>query len=206
MAQVKRKFGKLSRRERIPLSASVSIAKVLSRRSYGPGVHGPKPKRGRMSIYGVQLREKQKAKLMYDLREKQFRGYYAKATQKQGDTGELLVRMLETRFDNALHRLGLAKTRQQARQLISHKFFTINGTTVNIRSYQVKPGDVIALKETKKNKALIAELKEYAKTVTTPSWLSADPEALSGTVLSEPSEEDLKQPFDPKLIIEFYSR
>lgn len=203
---VKQKLGKLSRREGIPLSPSVSIAKVMQRRPYGPGVHGPSHKRKRVSTYGLQLREKQKAKLLYNLREKQFRGYYKKAIRMEGDTGELLVRMLELRLENVVFRMGFAKTRQQARQMVSHKYFTVNGTPVNIRSYKVKSGDTIAFKDNKKNKKLTAEMLEHAETVTVPSWLSVDNKAGTGQVLSEPGGDDLKQPFDPKLIIEFYSR
>jgi small subunit ribosomal protein S4 len=202
----KLKLGKLSRREGIPLSPSISIAKVMSRRPYGPGVHGPKQRRGRVSIYGLQLREKQKAKLLYGLREKQFRNYYEKAIQKQGDTGELLIQSLELRLDNAVHRLGFAKTRQQSRQLVTHKFFTVNGTTVNVPSYVVRPGDVIAFKETKKAKPIMPELLKNAEEAKIPSWLQTDAKAGSGTVLSEPEGDDLNQPFDTKLIIEFYSR
>lgn len=206
MASVKKKLGKLSRREGTPLSASVSIAKVMSRRQYGPGVHGPNPSRRRMSTYGLQLREKQKAKRLYDLRERQFRNYFTKAVNRQGNTGELLVRALEMRLENVVFRLGFTKTRQQARQLVSHKFFTVNGKTVNIRSYQVSVGDEIALKETKKNKTIVAELQKHAENTTVPSWLTADSKTLSGKVLSAPEGEDLQQVFDPKLIIEFYSR
>ena len=206
MAQVKRKLGKLSRREGIPLSSSVSVAKVMQRRPYGPGVHGPEQKRRRVSTYGLQLREKQKAKLLYNLREKQFRNYYKKAIAKEGDTGETLVQMLELRLENVVYRMGFAKTRQQARQLVSHKFFTVNGRTVNIRSYKVSPGDEISFKETKKQKAIIPELMKHAETIKVPSWLSVDIASGTGKVLSAPDGEDLKQPFDPKLIIEFYSR
>jgi len=202
----KLKLGKLSRREGIPLSPSISIAKVMSRRPYGPGMHGPKQRRGRVSIYGLQLREKQKAKLLYGLREKQFRNYYEKAIIQQGDTGDLLIQSLELRLDNVVHRLGFAKTRQQSRQLVTHKFFTVNGITVNVPSYVVRPSDVIAVKETKKNKPIMPELLKNAEEANIPGWLQTDAKAGSGTVLSEPVGDDLKQPFDTKLIIEFYSR
>lgn len=205
---VKQKLGKLSRREGIPLSPSISVAKVMQRRPYGPGQHGPGSmrKRKRVSTYGLQLREKQKAKLLYNLREKQFRNYYKKAINMDGDTGETLVRMLELRLENVVYRMGFAKTRQQARQMVSHKFFTVNDKTVNIRSYKVKPGDVIAFKENKKEKKLLPEILEHAENATIPSWLSVDIKKGSGQVLSTPEGDDLKQPFDPKLIIEFYSR
>lgn len=188
------------------MSPSISVAKVMQRRPYGPGQHGPKQTRKRVSTYGLQLREKQKAKLLYDLREKQFRNYYKKAIRMDGDTGESLVRMLELRLENAIFRMGFAKTRQQARQLVSHKYFTVNGKPVNIRSYKVKSGDVIAFKDNKKDKKIMPELLKHAETVTVPSWLSVDITKGSGQVLSEPQGDDLTQPFDPKLIIEFYSR
>jgi len=203
-----KKLAKLSRREGIPLSPSTSIAKVMARRPYGPGVHGPKsngrPKR--MSIYGTQLREKQKAKLIYNIREKQFRNYYTKAVARDGETGQELIKMLETRLDNVVFRLGFAKTRQQSRQLVSHKFFLVNGRSVNIPSYTVKPGDEITIKENKRGKAIMPELMKHAEESTIPSWLQSDSQNGQGKVLSVPEGEDLKQPFDLKLIIEFYSR
>lgn len=202
----KLKLGKLSRREGIPLSPSISVAKVMSRRPYGPGVHGPKQRRGRVSIFGSQLREKQKAKLLYGLREKQFRNYYEKAIIQKGDTGELLIQSLELRLDNVVFRLGFAKTRQQSRQLVTHKFFTVNGVTVNVPSYAVRSGDIIAFKDTKKGKAIMPELINNAEETNIPGWLQTDAKSGSGTVLSEPVGDDLKQPFDTKLIIEFYSR
>ena len=202
----KLKLGKLSRREGIPLSPSISIAKVMAKRQYGPGVHGPKQRRGRTSTYGLQLREKQRAKLLYGLREKQFYGYYLKAIKKQGDTGEMLIQALETRLDNTVFRLGFAKTRQQARQLVGHKFFLVNGKSVNIPSYSVRPGEEITFKDTKKAKAIMPELLKNAEEARVPSWLQTDAKSGNGKVLSLPEGEDLNQPFDPKLIIEFYSR
>ncbi len=202
----RKKYGKLSRRHGTELAASSSIAKVLSRRQYGPGQHGPSERRRRMSTYGLQLREKQKAKNLYDIRERQFRNYFQKAIRREGNTADLLIQDLELRLDNVLFRMGLVKTRQQARQLVSHKFFMVNGKSVNIRSYRVKPGDEVSLKPTKKDKAVVTELKEFAASATVPAWLQADASTLSGRVLSVPEGEDLQQVFDPKLIIEFYSR
>ncbi|MBI2476587.1 30S ribosomal protein S4, partial [Candidatus Uhrbacteria bacterium] len=142
-------YGKLSRRDGTVLSASSSIAKVLARRPFAPGVHGPKQKpTGRMSAFGLQLREKQKAKRVYDIRERQFRNYFKKAVKRQGNTAELMMQDLEMRLDNVVFRMGFAKTRQQARQLVSHKFFLVNGKGTNIRSYHVRPGDEIQLKST----------------------------------------------------------
>lgn len=202
----RQKYGKMSRRDQTPLSASQGVAKALARRAYGPGVQGVKQTRRRMSSYGLQLREKQKAKRLYDIRERQFRNYIEKAVQRKGNTSAMLIQELELRLDNTVFRLGFARTRQQARQLVSHKFFQVNGKTVNIRSYQVRPGDEVSLKPIKQGKHIVADIQQYAATVTVPSWLVADAVALSGRVLSVPEGEDLNQVFDPKLIIEFYSR
>ncbi|MEK7529938.1 MAG: 30S ribosomal protein S4 [Patescibacteria group bacterium] len=202
----KTKYGKISRRFGTPLSASPSIQKVLSRRSYGPGVQGPKQQRRRTSTFGLQLNEKQKAKLLYDIRERQFRNYFQKAVRRKGNTEDFLMQELESRLDNVVFRMGFAKTRQQARQLVSHKFFSVNGKGVNIRSYKVKPGDEVSLRDTKKSKGLIDELKEHAGHVTVPGWLLTEPPQLAGRMLSMPEGEHLKDVFDAKLIIEFYSR
>ncbi len=206
MANPIKKLAKLSRREGIPLSASSSVTKVMQRRQYAPGVHGPKQVQKRLSTYGTQLREKQRAKLIYNLRERQFRNYCKDAVTKQGDTGKILLQMLELRLENVVFRLGLAKTRQQARQLVSHKFFTVNGKPVNIRSYHVKPGDEVSIKATKMNKKLMPELMKNAETTKVPGWLALDMTRGAGKVLAVPEGDDLQQPFDPKLIIEFYSR
>ena len=190
----------------MPLSTSSSVAKTMQRRSYAPGVHGPKQVQKRLSTYGTKLREKQRAKLIYNLREKQFLNYYKSAVTKQGDTSKILMQMLEMRLENAVFRMGFAKTRQQARQLVSHKFFTVNGKPVNVRSYHVRPGDEVAFKSTKLNKKLMPELMKNAESVKVPSWVAVDINRGAGKVLSVPDGDELQQPFDPKLIIEFYSR
>lgn len=190
----------------MPLSTSISVAKVMARRPNVPGVHGPKQVRKRLSTYGTQLREKQRAKLLYNLRERQFSRYAQEAVSKTGDTGKFLVQMLELRLENVVFRMGFAKTRQQARQMVSHKFFTVNGRTVNIRSYRVRPGDEISIKETKREKKLMPEILKHAESVLVPSWLLVDLQNGTGKVLSVPEGDELQQPFDPTLIIEFYSR
>lgn len=197
--------GKMSRREGVALSTSASVLKVMQRRGFAPGQHGkaggPAPK---MSPYGQQLREKQKAKRIYGIMERQFRNYFSKAVRKSGNTGEHLAQLLETRLDNAIYRLGLAKTRPQARQMVSHCMLSVNGQTVNIPSYQVKIGDIIEVRANKQSKKLFSDLADRLKTHTLSSWLHREGD-MRGKIVSLPSGEDLKEAYDPKLIVEFYS-
>lgn len=198
---------RLSRRYGVALHDGVE--KVLTRRPFAPGAHGPKQAqaRPRNSTYGLQLREKQKAKIMFGVRERQFQNYFEKATNMEGDTGASLVRLLETRLDNVVYRLGFAQTRRQARQFVSHALFLVNGKPLNVPSYSVRVGDQIALKETKKKKTMVTEMVKRLETARMPSWLMADAASLSGKVLSMPTADELKQEvFDPKMIVEFYSR
>ncbi len=178
---------------------------ALTRRPYAPGVHGP-GKPPRVTDYGKQLREKQMAKRFYGLSETQFANYYKKAMKMKGDSGINLVKMLEMRLDNLVYRAGVAKSRAAARQLVSHSHFTVNGKKVNIPSYQVKAGDVVAVQDRKRALAAWKEVPEALKTVQTPSWIALDPAGLSVKVTSQPAGDELKQPFEPKLIIEYYSR
>lgn len=193
------------RRENINLSGTDKMARILSKRPYPPGVHGPKGQ-GRMSDYGKQLREKQRAKLVFGLQERQFRSLFEKATSMKGDTGENFVRMLESRLDNAVYRAGFAKTRAAARQLVSHAHIDVDGQKVNIPSFQIKPGSVISVRATKRGKGYWKAFAEATKSVTNPSWIHTDLKELTAKVASLPSGDELKQPFDPKLIVEFYSR
>ncbi|MSR84824.1 30S ribosomal protein S4 [Candidatus Uhrbacteria bacterium] len=199
-------LAKYSRREGIPLSDRAAHARALSRRPYPPGVHGPKGF-GRMTDYGKQLREKQKAKRIYGLNERQFRNLFRSAVAKRGNSGETLVQFLETRLDNTVYRLGLVKTRAAARQAVSHAHISVNGKRLNIPSYHVQTGDVIAIRENKREKGnwkQVVELLKNKKDV--PSWLALDAETISGKVTGIPAGTELQQPFDSKLIIEFYSR
>lgn len=160
-----------------------------------------------MTDYGKQLREKQKAKRIYGMSEQQFRNYYEKATAMKGDSGENLVRMLEMRLDNAVYRAGLARTRPAARQAVSHAQFQVNGRKVDVASCQVKPGDVISVRENKQQKGLWKSFTENAQVVKEPpSWITTNAKTLEAKVTSRPAGEELKQLFNPKLIIEFYSR
>lgn len=195
----------MSRREGVALSNGASVLKVMQRRAYVPGQHG---KAGgfapKLSVYGTQLREKQKAKRLYGIMERQFRNYFKKAASMSGNTGEHLARLLETRLDNTVYRLGFAKTRPQARQMVSHAMFFVNGVKVNIPSYQVKVGDIIEVRPNKKAKKLFNDLSDRLKNHTVTSWLHRE-EDTKGKVVSMPQGEDLKEVYDPKLIVEFYS-
>lgn len=196
---------KFSRREGIPISDRAAHVKALARRPYAPGVHGPTGNR-RTTEYAKQLREKQKAKRMYGLNERQFRNVFAQATAKLGNTGETLVKLLETRLDNTVYRAGFAKTRAAARQLVSHAHFNVNGKKVNIPSYRVRSGEMIAVRDNKRDKGSWKNVGEILDKHQTPSWLSREQGALVVKVTGAPSGEELKQPFDATLIVEFYSR
>jgi len=178
---------------------------AIIRRNYPPGTQGQKGMR-RLTGYGTQLREKQKAKRLYGLMETQFRNYFESSKKAQGDTSELMVRHLETRLDNVIFKLGFARSRSQARQMVNHNLFTVNDKKVNIPSYSTRPGDIIKIKANKTDKKIFENLKNNLKKHETPSWLLIDTDKLEGKVLSYPEGEELKQPFDPKLIVEFYSR
>jgi small subunit ribosomal protein S4 len=178
--------------------------KYLAKRNYRPGQHGQNS--ARVSEYGVQLREKQKAKAIYGIMEKQFRRYYEKATKKVGVTGDALMTMLEMRLDNVIFRLGFANTRAQARQLVSHAFFDVNGKKVNIPSYQVKVGDVITVREIKKKSGYIQNLTAALQKAKTPEWVSLNAGELSGKVLSVPSRDQIGSTLNTQLIVEHYSR
>src|ERR1700756_3283389 len=174
----------------------------VERRSYAPGEHG----RGRLkqSEYRVQLREKQKARRYYGVLEKQFRGYYEKASRQPGITGENLLTLLEGRLDNGLVRLGFAASRRQARQLVRHGHWTINGRRVDIPSYQVKAGDVIAFKPSSGAEPIVRDATELTAQV--PAWLQADHESLTAKVLRKPERREITAPVQEQLIVELYSK
>ena len=160
----------------------------------------------KVSEYGLQLKEKQKAKFIYGVLEKPFRNYYKKADRMKGQTGENLMIMLETRLDNVLFRMGFARTRKEARQIVDHKFVTVNGKVVNIPSYLVKAGDVVEIKEAKKNSPRYKEIVEVTGGRLVPEWLEADLEGLKGTVKELPKREAIDVPVDEMLIVELYSK
>ncbi|MDO4517671.1 MAG: 30S ribosomal protein S4 [Bacillota bacterium] len=175
---------------------------AMEKRGYAPGQHG----QGRVknSDYALQLREKQKTKRFYGLQETQFRNLFDKADRKSGITGENLLIMLETRLDNVVFRLGFASSRKEARQLVNHGHFTVNGKKVNIPSYTVKPGDVIKVKEKSTSSPKFKEVKEM--TITVPEWVTVDVEKLEGKVLSVPTREQIDTPVAEHLIVELYSK
>ena len=174
----------------------------IERRNYPPGDHGRG--RSRQSEYRVQLREKQKARRYYGVLEKQFRNYYAKASGQEGVTGENLLRLLETRFDNVLVRLGFAASRRQARQMIRHGHWCINGRRVDIPSYQVRADEVITLKPGSKGDTTIREATELVSVV--PAWLQADHDGLTAKVLRHPERDEIAAPVQEQLIVELYSK
>ena len=163
--------------------------------------------RKKKSEYAIQLNEKQKVKFVYGILEKQFRSYYEKASTMPGKTGENLLSLVERRLDNVVYRLGFAMTRREARQLVSHAHFTVNGQKVNIASYLVRVGDVIEVKESSRSAACFKRLMgEEAPMINVPQWLSREKNALKGTVLQMPAREDIDMPIEEHLIVELYSK
>ena len=160
----------------------------------------------KMSEYGLQLREKQKAKFIYGVLEKPFRNYYAKAKQMEGMTGENLMRILESRLDNVIFRMGLARTRKEARQIVDHKHVLVNGKQINIPSYLVKAGDTIEIKENKKGSQRYKDILEATGSNMVPEWLDVDAENLKGSVKELPAREAIDVPVDEMLIVELYSK
>ena len=175
---------------------------ALSRRESAPGQHGAR--RGKVSNYGVQLREKQQVKRFYGLLEKQFRETYNRAEKMTGKTGENLLSLLERRLDNTVYRLGFGSSRKEARQLVTHGHFTLNGRKADIPSIQLNVGDVIAVAEKSNASVKFKELAE--KSVTTPKWLEGDTDKLEGKVIALPAREDIDLPIEAHLIVELYSK
>ncbi len=176
----------------------------FNRRSYAPGQHGQA--RRKLSNYGMQLREKQKLRRIYGILEAQFARYFALAERTKGITGENLLQLLETRLDNVVYRLRLASSRREARQLVRHGFFRVNGRKVNIPSYPVKPADVITLKETATNSPLIKGVLEANNGQNIPEWLELDTNSWTARVNAIPSREQIDVPVQEHLIVELYSR
>ena len=176
----------------------------ISRRNYAPGDHGQK--RAKLSEYGTQLREKQKTKSYYGVGEKQFRKYFEMASNKKGITGENLLQLLESRLDNVVYRLGFGSSRAQARQLVNHAQFDVNGQKVDIPSYLVKPGDIITVREIKKDNKTIKENIELNAARPVPGWLERDFENLTGKVVRLAEREEIDLPVEEHLIVELYSK
>jgi len=178
---------------------------AVERRPYAPGQHG-QGRRAKPSEYGLQLREKQKAKRIYGLMEKQFRNYFKKADRQPGRTGENLLILLERRLDNIVFRMGFASSRKEARQLVNHGHFTVNGHKATIPSMLLRPGDVVQVRETSKDSPKFQEIKDQAAYKTPPEWLSVDVDNLTGSVLAYPTREQIDTAVNEQLIVELYSR
>lgn len=197
---------KLSRREGADLQLK-SGARALDSKcklAVAPGQHGQK--RGRLSDYGVQLRQKQMIRRIYGVLERQFRNYYKSAARQKGITGELLLKLLERRLDNVVYRMGFASTRAEARQLVSHRAVLVNNKIVNIPSYQVMPGDVVEIREKSKTQGRILAALELAKLRNQPQWLEVDVKKLQGVFKSIPDRSDLSAGFNENLVVELYSK
>lgn len=208
MARYKDSVCRLCRREGLKLylkgDRCYTPRCAVDRRAYAPGQHGQGRKK--VSEYGLQLREKQKTRRMYGILEGQFRRYFDKAERQQGVTGENLLRLLERRLDNIIYRLGLGASRNEARQLVRHGHFTVNGRKVNIPSFLVKVGDVIAVRDKSKDSPRIKELMERATDRTPPAWLEYDADPAIGRVVALPARDQIDAPVQEHLIVELYSR
>jgi small subunit ribosomal protein S4 len=179
---------------------------AIEKRNFAPGQHG-KDKKTKIVGYGLQLREKQKARRYYQVLEGQFRNLYEKAATQKGITGEIMLAMLERRLDNVLYRMGLATSRPQGRQLVRHGHFNVNGRKVNIPSYTVKPGDVVEVRQSSRENAAILSARDATAHTPSPSWLEVDREALRARVLQQPKREELVQiQLNEQLIVELYSK
>ena len=177
--------------------------KSYEKKNYPPGQHGSSRKRGKVSEYGIQLKEKQKAKFTYGILERQFRNLFKRAVSKQGITGEVLFQLIEARLDNTIFRLGFAPSRAGARQLVSHRHITVNGDLVNIPSYSLRPGDVVGIRE--RSKSLVVVSDSLASRMNFP-WLEWDATTLTGKFVSYPERADIPEKINEQLIVELYSK
>ena len=197
---------KLSRREGtdLQLKSGVAAFDTKCKSETPPGQHGAR--RGRLSDYGVQLREKQKVRRIYGVLEKQFRNYYKEAARLRGATGENLLQLLESRLDNVVYRMGFGSTRSEARQLVSHKGILVNGQVVNIPSYQIQPGDLVSVREKAKKQLRVQSALAIAEQRGEPIWVEVDASKLEGTFKSLPERQDLPGEINENLIVELYSK
>ena len=197
---------KLSRREGTDLFLKSGVRAIESKCKIdtAPGQHGAR--RGRLSDYGVQLREKQKVRRMYGVLEKQFRNYYKEAARLKGNTGENLLQLLEQRLDNVVYRIGFASTRAEARQLVSHKAILVNGKVVNVPSFNVSADDVVSIREKAKKQARIVAALELADQREKPTWIEVDNKKMEGTFKRVPERSDLTADINEQLIVELYSQ
>ncbi len=178
--------------------------KFFERRKYPPGQHGPNRRRGKKSQYAIQLAEKQKAKYTYGILEKQFSNLFKKASRQGGNTGEVLMQLVESRLDNVVYRFGLAPSRRAARQLVSHRHITVNGEVVNIPSYQLKPGDVVGVREKSKSLQVITDSLENNKS--NYEWLKWNDEKMEGEFVNRPERVQIPENIQEHLIVELYSK
>jgi small subunit ribosomal protein S4 len=197
---------KLSRREGtdLLLKSGVRALESKCKAETVPGQHGAR--RGRLSDYGVQLREKQKVRRIYGVLEKQFRNYYKEAARLKGATGENLLQLLESRLDNVVYRMGFGSTRSEARQMVSHKAILVNGSVVNIPSYQVKAGDVISLREKAKKQLRVQSAMALAAQRGEPEWIEVNSDKLEGVFKAVPDRQELTSEINENLIVELYSK
>jgi small subunit ribosomal protein S4 len=197
---------KLSRREGTDLFLKSGVRSLDSKCKADavPGVHGAR--RGRLSDYGLQLREKQKVRRIYGVLERQFRNYYKKAASLNGSTGENLLKLLEGRLDNVVYRMGFGSTRAEARQIVSHRSVTVNGQVVNVASYQISAGDVVAVREKAKNQLRIKNALNLASQRTVVEWLEVDATKMEGTFKALPERAELSADINEQLIVELYSK
>ena len=179
--------------------------KAFEKKNYPPGQHGANKRRRKASEYGIQLKEKQKAKYTYGILEKQFRNMFEKASRSKGVTGEVLLQLLESRLDNVVFRLGIAPSRSAARQLVSHRHITINGEILNIPSYTLKPGDVIGVREKSKSLEVITESLTTGR-ASSSAWLEWDENQLKGKFLNRPERNEIPETIKEQLIVELYSK
>jgi small subunit ribosomal protein S4 len=177
---------------------------AFERRPSPPGQHGVR--RRKVGDYGLQLREKQKVRRIYRILERQFRGYFDVAESRPGVTGENLLRLLELRLDNVVFRLGFASSRDQARQLVNHGHFAVNGRPTNIPSFQLKPGDTVAVRESRRDREPFKLAKETLRSAQVPEWLSIDPATLTGTIAAAPRRDQMPLELNEQLVVEYYSR
>ena len=178
--------------------------KVLERKNYAPGQHGQNKRRAKLSEYGIQLQEKQKAKYPYGILERQFRKIFEQASRRQGITGENLLKLLESRLDNVVYRLGIAPTRSAARQMVGHRHIVVNGRVVNIPSFQLRPGDIVEVREKSKSLEVIANSVEGRSNQY--NWLEWDSKTLTGKFLNYPERENIPENIKEQLIVELYSK
>lgn len=194
---------KISRRYNVLIAGS---AKAFERKNYPPGMHGPKGSRRKVSEYALALAEKQKLRHQYGVLEKQFRRYFQIAISKRGVTGETLLQLLETRVDNVVYRMGFAKTRAGARQLVAHGHVRVNGRKLDVASANLKPGDKVAIKEAAGSKRLAQRNLEQTQIVTVPEWLVVDRDNLQGEVTRIPTRDEINPIANEQLVVELYSR